>query len=277
MIVVTPEKKKRSTGAHWYSTGGLPVHVQPDGKNTTLRHARKQNLLPSVTTLIGQLEKPQLSKWKADKCIAESFNNPPREGEAVRDYQNRIHQSLKDEQTDILDFGTRIHKAIEDVNNGTFDSLKEPDLFPFVEPFIRWSHRRLKLVKAVEKIVVNPRHGYGGTVDLHCVLYKENRPVTIVDYKTQNIRNGKVNFYESWVYQLAAYRKCFRPVPQCMSLVINSNEPGEPIEKIWTAKELQAGWRIFKRLCRIWQDTKGYKPLALDEDGVGIARLYDES
>ena len=99
MIVVTPPRKKRSSGGHWYSTSGLPAHTQPDGKNTTLRHARKQNLLPSVTTIIGQLEKPQLTKWKADKCIAQAFDNPPREGEDVKSYKGRIHQSLKDEQT----------------------------------------------------------------------------------------------------------------------------------------------------------------------------------
>jgi hypothetical protein len=276
MIVVTPEKKRRSSGAHWYSTSGLPAHTQPDGKNTTLRHARKQNLLPSVTTIIGQLEKPQLSKWKADQCIAASYDNPPREGEAVRDYQNRIHQKLKDEQTDVLDFGTRIHKAIEDVNNNTFDGTKEPELFPFVEPFIRWSMNRIKAVKGVEKTVVNPKYGYGGTVDLHCVLRSEARPVTIIDYKTQNIKD-KPKFYPEWRYQLAAYRKAFKPVPMCVSLIINSNEPSEVIEKIWTAKELQSGWRIFRGLCRIWQDAKGYRPLALDEDGTGTARLRYES
>lgn len=275
MIVITPEKKKRSTGAHWYSTSGLPTHTQPDGKNTTLRHARKQNLLPSVTTIIGLLEKPALSKWKADKCIAESFNNLPREGEAVRDYQNRIHQSLKDERAEVMDFGTRVHKAIESVNNGTFDSMAEPDLFPFVEPFIRWSQKRIKLVKAAEMTVANPRFGYGGTIDLFCKLHGENRPITIVDYKTQNVKD-KIKFYPEWSYQLAAYRKCFRPIPMCMSLVINSNEPGEPTEKIWTAKELQAGWRIFRRLSRIWQDSNKHKPLALDEKGNGVARQYYE-
>ena len=261
MIVVTPpQKKKRETGGHWYDTSGLAAHKQPDGRNTTLRHARRQNLLPSVTTIIGQLEKPQLTKWKADKCIASAYERPPREGETVRDYQNRIHQSLKDEQTEILDFGTRIHKAIEDVNNNTFDGTQSPELFPFVEPFIRWSMNRLKQVTAVEKTVVNPQHGYGGTVDLYCVLHGENRPITIVDYKTQNVKNGKVNFYESWGYQLAAYRKCFKPVPQCVSLVINSNEPSEVVEKVWTAKELQSSWRIFSRLCRIWQDIRNYYP-----------------
>jgi hypothetical protein len=104
MIVITPPRKKSSSGGHWYSTSGLAVHTQPDGKNTTLARARKQNLLPSVTTIIGQLEKPQLTKWKADQVHCPSFNNPPREGEEVRDYQNRIHQKLKDEQTDILRF-----------------------------------------------------------------------------------------------------------------------------------------------------------------------------
>jgi hypothetical protein len=259
MIVITPPRKKSSSGGHWYSTSGLPTHSQPDGKNTTLAHARKQNLLPSVTTIIGQLEKPQLTKWKADRCIAQSFDNPPKEGEDVKSYKGRIIQSLKDEQTEVRDFGTKIHKALEDVNSGTFDSLKDPDLFPFIEPFIRWQMRRVKSVKAAEQVVVNVKHGYGGTLDLHCVLFREDRPVTIVDYKTQNIRS-KVKFYPEYAYQLAAYRKCFQPVPQCMSLVINSNEPADPIEKIWTAKELQASWRIFKRLCRIWQDKNNHRP-----------------
>ena len=259
MIVITPPRKKGSSGGHWYSTSGLPTHSQSDGKNTTLAHARKQNLLPSVTTIIGQLEKPQLTKWKADRCIAQSFDNPPREGEDVRSYKGRIIQSLKDEQTEVRDFGTKIHKALEDVNSGTFDSLKDPDLFPFIEPFIRWQMKRVKSVKAAEQVVVNVKHGYGGTLDLHCVLFREDRPVTIVDYKTQNIKE-KVRFYPEYGYQLAAYRKCFQPIPQCMSLVINSNEPAEPIEKIWTAKEMQASWRIFKRLCKIWQDKTNHRP-----------------
>tara|TARA_R110001592_G_scaffold362722_2_gene677856 strand:+ start:558 stop:1370 length:813 start_codon:yes stop_codon:yes gene_type:complete len=258
MIVVTPPRKKKSSGGHWYSISGRPVHTQPNGKNTTLRHARTQNLVPSVTTIIGQLDKPQLTKWRENNCIANSFNNPPREGEEVRDYQNRIHQNLKDDQNEILDFGTKIHKAIEDVNNGTFDSLKDPEIFPYIEPFIRWQQRRVKRVNEAEQTVVNVQYGYGGTLDLHCVLLNEKRPVAIIDYKTQNIKD-KVKFYPEWSYQLAAYRKCFKPIPQCMSLVINSNEPAEPIEKVWTSDELQAGWRIFKGLCRIWQDKTNHR------------------
>tara|TARA_R110002051_G_scaffold240545_2_gene301021 strand:- start:653 stop:814 length:162 start_codon:yes stop_codon:yes gene_type:complete len=44
-----------------------------------------------------------------------------------------------------------------------------------------------------------------------------------------------------------------------MSLVINSNEPAEVIEKVWTSDELQAGWRIFKGLCKIWQDKTNHR------------------
>ena len=275
MIIVTPERKKPQSGAHWYTISGLPAHTQPGGKNTTLRHAREQNLMPSVTSIIGQLDKPQLSKWKEDKFITASFDNPPFEGESVQDYKGRIHQIIKDEQTGILDFGTKVHKAIEDVNNGTFDESKDPELFPFVEPFIRWSMSRIRKAKKAEMIVVNPKYGYGGTVDLLCVLRNEARPVTIIDFKTQNVKKGKVNFYESWVYQLAAYSKCFKTVPQGMSLVINSNEPSPCVEKIWSTKEIQAGWRIFQRLCRVWQDVRGYRPLPVEADGTVLRTQYE--
>jgi hypothetical protein len=54
--------------SHWYSLDGKPCHTVPnkdgDGtRTTTLRDARKLQLLPSVTTIIGILDKPQLTKW----------------------------------------------------------------------------------------------------------------------------------------------------------------------------------------------------------------------
>ena len=262
-MIVTFPKKKSSSGGHWYSTSGLPVHTQPDGKNTTLKHARVQNLLPSVTAIIGQLEKPQLTKWKADRCIAKSFECPPKDGEDVKDYKGRIHQLLRDDQSEVLTLGTRVHKAMEDINHGIYDSTKDPDIFPFVEGFIRCQRKKVKVVHDVEGVVVNPRYGYGGTLDLRCSLFgnRYHHPITIIDYKTQNIKPGnKPKFYGEFAYQLAAYRKCFKPAPQCVSIIINSNEPGSPIEKIWSIGEIQAAWRTFKRLCQIWQDRSNYRP-----------------
>ena len=263
MVIVQPRKSlvgKVESGGHWYTASGLPLHTQPDGKNTTLRHARKQQLFPSVTTLLGILDKPQLTKWKTDKCIEESFYKRPQEGEEVQDYKNRIHHSLKGEQKEITSFGTRVHNQIENVNNGTFDSTEDPDVFPYIDHFIRWSQKHMKEVYSAEKVVVNKKVGYAGTVDLVCQVKHNKFPTMLIDYKTQNIKGNKPTFYDTWAYQLAAYRRCFKPMPACMSLVINSAKPEAPVMKVWSSKELKDAWNIFKKAVEIWQISKGYKP-----------------
>ena len=55
--------------AHWYSAAGQACHEVPNkskpgtSRPTTLRDARTMKLLPSVTTILGLLDKPQLTDW----------------------------------------------------------------------------------------------------------------------------------------------------------------------------------------------------------------------
>jgi hypothetical protein len=65
MAIIT---KPSTNGSHWYALDGKPVHTLPtkdgDGvRPTTIRDARKMGLLPSVTNIISQWDKPQLTRW----------------------------------------------------------------------------------------------------------------------------------------------------------------------------------------------------------------------
>jgi hypothetical protein len=59
---------------HWYDKNGKPQYtvIGKNGKerNTSLVDARKENLVPSVTTIIGMAAKPQLENWKIDQASA---------------------------------------------------------------------------------------------------------------------------------------------------------------------------------------------------------------
>ena len=61
-------KKKSSESGHWYTQEGEPMYtiVGANGKerNTTLRDAKKDNLVPSVTTVLSLVAKPGLENWK---------------------------------------------------------------------------------------------------------------------------------------------------------------------------------------------------------------------
>jgi len=258
--MIVPESKKiTSSGQHWYTLTGEACHVQPNGKSTTLREARKQHLVPSVSGVLGMIEKPHLTKWKCDQMVKQCIDNPHGAGESVKDYINRIHGYAKIDQHKILDFGNRVHKAIEDFNLGKYDESKDPEIWPWLETYIRWAQNRVIRVTAAEKTVVSKRWGFGGTIDLIAEV-RGVRGLTLIDYKTQEYTGKKPDFRDSYCHQLAAYRKTMRPNPQCISLVINRSTPLPIAEKIWSPKELQRGWRLFQAANALWQEEKKYEP-----------------
>ena len=258
MIIAEP-KRITSSGQHWYTLTGEACHVQPNGKPTTLREARKQNLVPSVSGILGMVEKTHLTKWKCDEMVRKCIDNPHIAGESERDYIDRIWGYKKIDQHKILDFGNRVHKAIEEFNLGKFDESKDPEIWPWLETFVRWSHQHLIRVVAVEKTVVSKRWGFGGTIDLIAEV-RGIRGLVIIDYKTQEYATKKADFRDTYVHQLAAYRKTMRPNPMCISLVINRSTPLPIAEKIWSPKELQRGWRLFQAANALWREEKKYEP-----------------
>ena len=257
MIIAEP-KRIATSGQHWYSLAGVACHVQPNGKATTLREARTQNLVPSVSGVLGMIDKPHLTKWKCDQMIHHCIDHPYQAGESHQEYKNRIHGYAKIDKHEILDFGTRVHKAIEDFNLGTFDESKDPAIWPWVETYVRWAQSRITKVVAVEKTVASKRWGFGGTIDLVAEV-RGIRGLVLIDYKTQNSKD-KAIFRDEYVYQLAAYRKTMRPNPMAISLVINRDEPKPIVEKIWSPSELQRGWRVFSTANKLWQEIKKYEP-----------------
>ena len=261
MIIPLPKKANaQSSSQHWYTMDGNACHRQSDGKPTTLRHARKQNLVPSVSGILGMIEKPQLTKWKADMMVRKCIENPYKPGEAEQDYIDRMHGFAKQDKNEILGFGTRVHNAIEMWNLGKYDEAEDPEIFPYLDTYIRWAQKNLKRVIAAEKTVVNKKLGYGGTIDLIAEV-NGVRGVCLIDYKTQRWNaEKKPSFHDSWVWQLAAYRKTMRPNPNCISLVISATDPRPVIEKRWSPSELQAAWRLFCAANTIWQESKKYTP-----------------
>ena len=257
--MIIPEPKKiTSSGQHWYTLTGEACHVQPNGKNTTLREARKQNLVPSVSGILGMVEKTHLTKWKCNQMVKKCIEYPHIDGEAERDYIDRIHGYAKIDQHKILDFGNRVHNAIEEFNLGKFNESKDPEIWPWLETYVRWTHENIVRVIAVEKTVVSNRWGFGGTIDLIAEV-RGIRGRVIIDYKTQEYAGKRPDFRDTYVHQLAAYRKTMRPNPMCISLVINRSEPLPIAQKIWSPPELQRGWRLFQAANALWRESKKYE------------------
>ena len=60
------------------------MHTVPSAKGearaTTLRDARKLGLLPSVTNVLGVINKPELVEWKMTQAVLAALTLPRRDG-----------------------------------------------------------------------------------------------------------------------------------------------------------------------------------------------------
>ena len=87
-------KRFSSDSTHWYTSAGQPMHtvIGANGKarSATLADARKQDLLPSVTNILGVVNKPALTEWKMQQAVLSSLTLPRLEGEGTDAFADRV-------------------------------------------------------------------------------------------------------------------------------------------------------------------------------------------
>ena len=98
---------------HWYARDGSPAYYETNGRGTTLRDARKLNLLPSVTTVLGVLAKPALTSWLVRQGILAALTGTRQPDEADDAYIARVTADSKAQAKAAADEGSRIHDACE--------------------------------------------------------------------------------------------------------------------------------------------------------------------
>jgi len=108
--------------AHWYSTDGEPYHTVPDAngnpRSTTLRDVRKLekdgvHLLPSVTSVMQVLDKPDLQAWKQNQILIAADNNPRQPGESIEDWAAKVLEESRSITKAAAEFGSRMHEVQE--------------------------------------------------------------------------------------------------------------------------------------------------------------------
>jgi hypothetical protein len=268
-----PHKRElNGDGGHWYYPDGRSLHTVPkkDGtgeRNTTKADARKLGLFPSVTAITKIVANPSLDRWKQNQMLEACVNNPIVGGENTEEYGDKMRQFAQKKMVDARAFGSLYHNAIDELNKTGFLDNKYDEIKPFVKYYIEWTRDHSVSFVDTEFVCVNEKLGYAGQVDGLAVV---DGKLTLLDYKTQDVKedvkgNLKPNYYDSWVWQLAAYKNAEwenKPprIQQVMSVVLCSQSPCYPIMKVWTSQELSNAWKIFKASCAIWQLTNKFNP-----------------
>ena len=183
-------------------------------------------LYPSITTILGELNKAAIQKWR--KRVGEEEANKI-SGKASRR-------------------GTRLHSVCEAYiqNEEKFLNGETPhivELFKTIEPFFE----RVNNIHGVELALYSKHFGVAGRTDL---IAEFDGTLSVIDYKTSN-KIKKKEWCESYFAQGAFYGIAYEeltsiPVPQVVIIIAVENEQPQLfvekrddwVYKIWEAKKL---------------------------------------
>lgn len=265
----------RESASHWYFPDGTPLHEVPraDGKGTrptSLRDARKLNLFPSVTNVLGILAKPALDAWKQQQAILAALTLPRNEGESLDDFASRVVTDMQSEVGRAADLGSAVHAAIEGYAQGRW-LPEDKEIARLFEPARQWFDAEVTQVHSVEIAAAHLEFGYAGRVDLVATLKSTGRP-TVVDFKTQKTRRDKDGsfkpiIHDTWPLQLEAYRMALASRDKGLSnaaiasVVIGSTEPVPVVVKVWDDADKAAFFKAFLAARDLWVWQKNYCPV----------------
>jgi hypothetical protein len=210
--------------------------------NKTKAHIRyrlaDKTIVPGVTTVLGQLNKPALVPW-ANKLGLQGID--------VSKYVD-----------DKADIGTLAHSMVTDrlmgVETDTADysanqiGLAENCALSFWE----WEKQHaISEVYYVERPLVSEQYRYGGTLDIYANVDGQRE---IIDLKTGS------GIYAEHIYQVATLKKLLEEngyeVDGVRVINIPRTEDEGFLEQVAREKELNNGWLIFWHLLQIYNMKK---------------------
>jgi len=242
---------RASESQHWYTRDGVPRYtvIGKNGKerNTTLRDARTENLVPSVTTILNVAAKPALTAWLMNQVLMAALTLPKLTNESDEDYCKRVMQDSKEQGKAAANEGTDIHAAIQGYYDGQVVRAHEQSVQGCVDRL--QGHFGNKPWIAERSF--GHELGFGGK----CDLFTNVGDGIVVDVKSKEFSDpSKVDAYDEHLMQLAAYRVGLGvPKARCANVFVSRSVPGLAVVKEWDAADIDRGWLMFVHLLTFWQ------------------------
>ena len=256
----TAKLVQTESSGHWYTQEGESAHVvigkNGNERNTTVADARKMGLLPSVTSVLGIMDKPQLTSWKISCAIESALTLPKMDGESLDEYARRVVEDSKQQTKKAADHGTKMHEQAENILLGRSCS-NDPELQPYIKTFKEWAEDNVEKTYWCEKALVGA--GYAGRCDGYVRL--KGIGDAIIDLKNRKVGAKGSPFYDQDAAQLWAYRTASEnPKAACVSIVLASNDPETLVIHRWDEEELHEAGIAFQAMLKVWAWSKKYVP-----------------
>lgn len=252
-------------GQHFYDRNGKACFSVPNKSSggmrpVTIRDARANRWLPSVTTVLAVLDRPTLSDWKHRQITEWCWNNRTEWYDNQENWHTGAIVGAFKQVDDAADLGTNIHKALEQHFKGGVYDL---ELTPYVQAVEAWMQKEGVELLEQELRLVSVSHGFAGTTD---AVIRCPRGTGILDFKSRKTTAGKpCTPWETQPMQIAAYHIAkFGMMPEAghvgCNVFISTTEPGR-VEACWYDHErLQKEWQAFSAALSLWRHIRGYDP-----------------
>ncbi len=240
--------------SHWYSNTGKCEYtvIGANGKerDTTLRDARKLNLVPSVTTIIAGAAAPGLDVYKEnqllDACMSIGYSHRCNDNiKWRRDVITKARQHSKNAS----EAGTKIHDALEQyyLGNGLTAEMHATCM-----PVVELLAKEFPSSKWAPEVSFGHRSGFGGKVDM-------SDPMGIIlDFKTKDTDDIKKMIpYDGHGMQTAAYAVGLGMAgADRYNLFISTRVPG--LISLTKSEDFGRDWGMFESLLTFWKLKNKY-------------------
>ena len=245
-------KEKIETTGHWYTKDGVPAYTtigKTGERPTTLRDARKEGLIPSVTTIISIMEKKGLSVWLQQQVLLAALTLPRGLEEPEDEWLKRVMQDSKATGREAAERGTAIHAIIE----GYFEQMYLPQKPAYLDAIDKVLKETFGEQPWLAEKSFGHHLGYGGKCDLMAKPINGQGTGFIVDFKTKDTDLDKVDVYFEHEMQLAAYREGLGlPTARCAIVFVNGTTNQVKLIEV-EEPQLQKSWECFQHLLRVYQ------------------------
>jgi hypothetical protein len=211
--------------------------------------------LPSVTSILGLLDKPALMYWSVNcACDYIQENCHGVVSLSKKTLFNLIEKARKEWRNvgkKAMDIGTQVHENIQYYleNNLKEPKIEDENVLSAFIAFLEWKDKHNLVPIACEHVVYGK--DYAGTVDLICKL---DDKVTLIDFKSSKA------IYDEYWYQAGAYANAWdlgtSPFIEQVGILRLDKETGYPDWETKTREEIDKYYIAFLKLVDFWWAKK---------------------
>lgn len=207
-------------------------------------YVKEEITLPSVTTILGIMDKSSALMGWATKCMQDYIIEKHQEYESIEELAKDARFNYKEMSKTALNIGSEVHRLIEIyIKTGkdtSFQNLPEEVENAFIA-FLEWEKENVSEWIDSEQEIYDINIGYAGTLD--AVMKHKNGKIYVVDFKSSKA------VYDEYKYQLSAYYEAYNQtaeIPADEFAILRLDKiTGQP-EWVTFPKFNQVRWRSFE-------------------------------